>query len=166
MSNAIELKQNKVLFSAEEIDVDALRRLLDAAEAYSKTAAARRPNPPADAPVPDDPFGDEGTPVPPTTGTVSRTPEEEERENNLDATALFLLGAVKFRKDSVEIAFGSGECKHTWRDFKWVLNHVIHPLMKQSKKHDFLVADIDFYPPDEPAHWGLLEVDFLKGIEE
>jgi len=174
MSNALELNDDKVRFSPEEIDFDALHRLLAEAEKYSKTAAAQKANSASDATVPDDPFGEEGGSAPPAKATTPpRPPEEEERENVLNATASHLVGAVRFRKDPmfrndfVEIAFKKS--RYTWREFRWVLNHVIRPLIRKSKTHGFLVADtqelLNTHPKEQYDVWGTLEVDFQKGIE-
>lgn len=59
----------------------------------------------------------------------------------------------------VTVIFGEGQSSHTSRDFNWVLNCVIKPIMKRSKTHIFCTRDeYDGYL--EETRW---KHDFYEG---
>jgi len=47
--------------------------------------------------------------------------------------------------DGVFIAFGRGRSSHTWRDFRWLVNGILKPIMLRDKEHTFVMTD-EGYP--------------------
>lgn len=65
---------------------------------------------------------------------------EEDRFND-NLWWFFSHSNVSIDDMGVVVRFGEGESSHTWRDFDWVLNYVIKPIMKRSKVHVFCTTD-------------------------
>ncbi len=59
----------------------------------------------------------------------------------------------------VVVRFGEGQSTHTWRDFDWVLDQAIKPIMKRSKVHVFCTRD-EFDGFDSEERWAH---DFYEG---
>ena len=70
----------------------------------------------------------------------------------------FLSRNSKFTPQGLEISFGKGRSAHTVRDFA-VTIEVLKKLMLRTKKHTFLVKDLD-YGTNE---WLRVPCDFKKG---
>jgi len=51
------------------------------------------------------------------------------------------LAKKRERWSSITIYFGQGNSGHTWRDFRWLINGIIQPLMLREKTHRFLLKD-------------------------
>lgn len=41
----------------------------------------------------------------------------------------------------VTISFGAGRSCHTWRDFRYLVNYVLRPIMLRKKEHVFIAED-------------------------
>lgn len=59
--------------------------------------------------------------------------------------------------DSVTIAFGKGRSGHTFRDFRYLVNAVLNPIMLRKKEHTFIAED--------PGYPGLFEMKVVFGEE-
>ena len=133
MSNEIDLGNNTVRFTAEDIDIAQLAAILQAAEANTSSATGE--------------------------------------QMNLTGIKELLVGAVAFDPDGgVSITFQKPDISFTWRDFKWLINQVIRPLMRQPRTHTFRISDnhellqAAIHGQDTDALWQDLTLDFSKGI--
>jgi len=87
------------------------------------------------------------------------TGKSEEDRFNDNLWWFFSHDNVSIDAMGVVVRFGEGESTHTWRDFDWVLDCVIKPIMKRSKVHVFCTRD-EFDCFDSEERW---RHDFYEG---
>lgn len=118
MSNCINIVKGTyvVRFSSDIIDVGKVREYLKRAEESDNAASGLA-------------FG----------GSPQDCNEFKTFSNNL--WWFFSHRNISIDAMGVVVRFGEGESSHTWRDFRWVLDCVIKPIMKGSKVHVFTTED-------------------------
>lgn len=113
MSNCIFLRNNVVVFTAEDIDIPRFN-------AYMSLIPQARP---AELP--------------------NMTQEQQVEHWNMLSAWWYLATNVTINVDMVTIRFGEGRSGHTWRDFRGLRNCILLPFMKRPVSHIFRCSDED-----------------------
>lgn len=115
MSNCIDFHEgtNVISFTRDEIDVAAVVKYLELADTGEK-------------------HPDMGAPD---------TPENEKLWFNHNLWWFFSKKNVDVVNGGIYVRLGEGQSSHTRRDYRYIMNYVIKPIMKKSKGWRFILSD-------------------------